>query len=279
VYRLSGLAILDDMADQPELGDVQQTLYIPLLDRAKYTRSGGRLLDDPKAVEIVNALRPDETQFGGSGSVFTVARTAIYDYWVRQFLQAHPDGTVVELGSGLNSRFERVDNGTVRWFDVDLPDTVAVRRRFFEDTDRRRTVAASVLDTGWMDAVGAPGPPYFLVSEGVLVYLRYDEVHRALRQIVERFPGAQLAIDTYPAAMMRQQHRMAAKKHIAEWQWSCEDPRELESVGLRVRDTASCRRPPAAVRANISLRDRAVLSLLDLVSGGLLRLTLFDIAS
>src|SRR5262245_9256127 len=113
----------------------------------------------------------------------------------------------------------------------------------------------------------------------MLVYLERDDVHRALRQIVDRFAGAQLAIDTYPAGMMRQQHRMAAKKHIAEWQWSCEDPRELESLGLRVRDTASYRRPPAEVRANIPLRDRAVLSLPDLVSGGSLRLTLFAIAS
>ena len=269
------------MVDQPapELGDVQQTLFIPLLARAEYTRSGGPLLNDPKAVEIVTALGPDNARFGGSGSMFTVVRTAIFDQWVGQFLLAHPDGTVVELGSGLNSRFERLDNGTLRWFDVDLPDTVAVRRRFFADSERRRTVAASVLDTSWVDAVGDAPPPYFLVSEGMLVYLQPDEAHGALRQIVDRFPGAELAIDTYPPAMMRRQHQLAAKRQIARWQWACDDPRELESLGLSVRETASYRRLPAALRPLIPLRYRALLSVADLVTGGMLGLTLFDVSS
>ena len=269
------------MVDQPapELGDVQQTLFIPLLGRAEYTKSGGRLLHDPKAVEIVTELGPDKARFGGSGSMFTVVRTAVFDHWALQFLRAHPDGTVVELGSGLSSRFERLDNGTVRWFDVDLPDTVAVRRRFFADSERRRTVAASVLDTSWVDAVGDGAPPYFLVSEGMLVYLQPDEAHRALRQIVERFSGAGLAIDTYPAAMMRRQHRLAANRRIARWQWACDDPRELESLGLSVRDTASYRRLPAPLRPLIPLHYRALLSLFDRMTGGMLGLTLFDVGS
>jgi O-methyltransferase involved in polyketide biosynthesis len=48
----------------------------------------------------------------------------------------------VELGTGLNTRFERVDNGTVHWIDLDLPDTIALRRRYFADTERRQMVGA-----------------------------------------------------------------------------------------------------------------------------------------
>ncbi|HEY2791193.1 MAG TPA: class I SAM-dependent methyltransferase [Micromonosporaceae bacterium] len=265
------------MTGQPDLGEVQQTLYIPLLSRAAYTRSGGPLLRDPKAVEIVEALDPDRQKFGGTGDVFTVLRTAIYDYWVSQFLKAHPSGTVVELGSGLNSRFERVDNGEVRWFDVDLPDTVAVRRRFFADSDRRHTVAASVADTDWMDPVTSAPGPYFLVSEGVLVYLRPEDATRSLRQIAERFAGSQFALDTYTASMMRKEHSMAAKRHIARWQWACDDPRELEPLGLRVRDSASYRRPPEPMRKSIPLRHRALMSLVDRAAGGMVALTLFDL--
>lgn len=49
-------------------------------------------------------------------------RTVILDTWVRDFLAGHPAGTVVDIGTGLNSRFERVDNGQVHWIDLDLPD-------------------------------------------------------------------------------------------------------------------------------------------------------------
>ncbi len=262
----------------PDLGEVQQTLYLTLLARAAETTSRRPLLRDQKAVEMVAAIDPDRKRFGGGGSSFTVLRTAIYDHWVTGFLAAHPDGTVVELGSGLNTRFERVDNGRVTWFDVDLPDTVALRGRFFTDTDRRHTIAASVLDEPWLDTVAATGGPYLFVSEGVLVYLPGDEVERVLGRIVARFPGARVAIDTYTAAMTRRQHQMAARRDLARWQWSCDDPTTLEHLGLRVRETASYRNPPAAMRrAGMPLRYRTLLPLLDRAAGGMVTLTLFDV--
>ena len=145
------------MADrrQAELGAVQQTLFIPLAARARETGRRRPLLRDPKAVEMVGSIDFDEAVYGrgwGAGFV-TVLRTLILDWWVRQFLAEHPAGTVIELGTGLNTRFERTDNGTAHWIDLDLPDTIELRRNFFADTGRRRMIAASVLDEDWLPAV------------------------------------------------------------------------------------------------------------------------------
>ena len=189
---------------QARLGAVQQTLFITLAARAAQSQ---RKL-----------------------------RTAIIDCWVRGFLAAHPGGTVVELGTGLNTRFERVDNGRVHWLDLDLPDTIDLRRKFFADTGRRRMVAASVLDEGWLpEAARSPGP-YFFVAEVVLVYLPRDHVLATPARIAQRFPGALLALDTYPGRTFEQQHRLAARKGMdARWAWACDDPRSLERSGLEVR--------------------------------------------
>ncbi|MGP3999547.1 class I SAM-dependent methyltransferase [Streptomyces sp. 8N706] len=65
-------------------------------------------------------------------------RTLLFDHWVRDFLRRHPDGTVVELGTGLNTRYERVADGRAHWFDVDLPDVIELRPAFFADGERRR---------------------------------------------------------------------------------------------------------------------------------------------
>lgn len=51
-------------------------------------------------------------------------------------LAGHPDTTVVDLDRGLSTRFDRLDNGCLRWFDLDLPDTMPLRRKFFTDSDR-----------------------------------------------------------------------------------------------------------------------------------------------
>ncbi|NUR59733.1 MAG: class I SAM-dependent methyltransferase, partial [Catenulispora sp.] len=122
------------MAEQVkvELGAVQETLFIPLAGRARESGRKHPVVRDPKAVEIVDAVDFDVRRYSrGWGGGVTVLRTAVFDEYVRAFLAEHPDGTVVELGTGLNTRFDRVDNGRVRWIDLDLPDTIALRRRFF----------------------------------------------------------------------------------------------------------------------------------------------------
>jgi O-methyltransferase involved in polyketide biosynthesis len=98
---------------QARLGAVQETLFIPLAGRARETRKKRPVLRDPKAAEMVASIDYDAAKYGrGAGGLVTVLRSAIFDSWVRAFLDAHPAGTVVEIGTGLNTRFERVDNGS-----------------------------------------------------------------------------------------------------------------------------------------------------------------------
>ena len=115
-----------------DLAEVSETLMIPLWSRAMESERRRGLLHDPKAREIVAALDYDfETRFAGRRHLAFRAclRTVLIDRWVRAFLAAHGEATVVEIGTGLNTRFERVDDGRVRWFDLDLPDSLALRRR------------------------------------------------------------------------------------------------------------------------------------------------------
>jgi len=103
-----------------ELGLVQQTLFFPLLARARETESKRPLLRDPKAVELTRAIDFDPAAYQSTMRFIVVIRTMIFDWWVRQFLAEHPDGTVVELGSptagwrSTRTRSRR-SNGSTRW--------------------------------------------------------------------------------------------------------------------------------------------------------------------
>ena len=262
---------------QVRLGAVQETLFIPLAARARETQRKHPVLRDPKAVELVQSIDYDAGKYSrGAGGLVTVLRTAIIDFWVRSFLAAHPAGTVAEIGTGLNTRFERVDNGQVQWFDLDLPDTIELRRAFFADTGRRRMIAASALDEDWLPDVARSRGPYFFVADGVLVYLPEDQVMAMLARLAERFPGALLVLDTYPKRTLDQQHRLAAKKGIdARWAWSCDDPRSLERLGLEVMESATVTRPPRAMRAQLPARYRYLMPLADPVLGREMAITLF----
>ena len=269
------------MADlvKVELGPVQETLFIPLAARARETRRRRPVLRDPKAAEILASVDFDTTKYGrGWGGAITVLRTAIFDYWVSDFLTEHPAGTVVEIGTGLNTRFERVGAGQAHWFDLDLPDTIELRRRFFADSGRRRMVAASVLDQDWLPAAGDSPGPYFFAAEGVLVYL--DQAPQVIARIARGFPGALIALDTYSQRTLGQQHRLAARKHMdALWAWSCDDPRTLESLGLELAQQAAVTRPTPALRERLPRRYRFVLPAARRVVGDLATVTLFRASS
>ncbi len=266
---------------QARLGAVQQTLFIPLAARASQTQKRHPVLRDPKAAEIVRSIDYDAAKYGrGAGGFVTVLRTAIIDFWVRSFLAAHPAGTVVEIGTGLNARFERVDNGQVHWFDLDLPDTIDLRRNFFADTSRRQMIAASALDEDWLPAVARSRGPYFFVADGVLVYLPEDQVMATLARMAERFPSALLALDTYPKQTFDRQHRLAASKGIdARWAWACDDLRSLERFGFEVMESATLARPPRAMRGQLPARYRYLMPLADPLLGRAMAITLFRASS
>ena len=268
------MAVMTDKV-QARLGPVQQTLFIPLAGRARETRRKRPVLRDPKAVEIVESVDFDTAKYGRDwGGAVSVLRTAIFDWWVRAFVAEHPAGTVVEIGTGLNTRFDRVDNGQVHWIDLDLPDTIELRRKFFADSGRRRMVAASVLDDDWLPAVRDSPGPYFFAADGVLVYL--SQAPQVMARIAERFPGSLIAFDTYDQRMLERQHRRAAKKDMAaRWAWSCDDPRSLESLGLDVVAEAAITRPPAGLRAQLPAQYRYLLPLARPILGDVIAVTLF----
>lgn len=245
-----------------ELGDVQRTLFFPLAARGRATRAKRPLLRDPKAVEIIESVDFELAPIApGPTALLVTIRSLVFDWWVRRFLAEHPDGTVIELGTGLNTRFERTDNGTAHWIDLDLPDTIELRRRFFADTERRQMVAASLAGEDWLAAVEQRQGPYFFVSDGVLVYLTEDEVTGTLARIAARFPGAMVAFDTYTRATFGQEHKMAAKRDVAPWRWACDDPRSLERLGLTLLESVAVSGLPAGLRAQLPATYRYLLPL------------------
>ncbi|MGZ3103410.1 class I SAM-dependent methyltransferase [Streptomyces sp. H72] len=211
---------------KPLLGTVQETLLIPLYARAVETRKEQALLRDPRAEEIVASIDYDFGRFDGLPSLTgALLRTLLFDRWAADFLSAHPQGTVVEIGTGLNTRYERVDNGRARWFELDLPDVIALRRRFFTDTARRTMIASSVTGDAWAAEVtsGTDGP-YLLLAEAVLPYLDEAAVHQVVDLLADRFPGSLLALDTAgPGFFDTQEQHDALSRVEARMRWYCPD--------------------------------------------------------
>jgi O-methyltransferase involved in polyketide biosynthesis len=107
-----------------------------------------------------------------------------------------------------------------------------------------------------------------------------EHVMAALARLAQRFPGALIALDTYPKQTFDRQHQLAARKGMdARWAWACDDPRALERSGLEVMQAASFTRPPRAMRSQLPARYRYLIPLADPVLGKAMAITLFRASS
>jgi O-methyltransferase involved in polyketide biosynthesis len=126
-------------------------------------------------------------------------RAKRYDEYFGEFLARCPGGVVVNIGCGLDSRFARADNGTVQYYDLDLPAIMAIRKQFFKETDRYHTITSSVLDFSWMDTVSEHQGPFLFLAEGVFMYLLPEDVRALVLKLKDRFPGSELVCEVVNA--------------------------------------------------------------------------------
>ncbi|MCX7593197.1 MAG: hypothetical protein N2235_05455 [Fischerella sp.] len=168
------------------LGVVQETPLIPLWARAAEIKGTDPIIVDPKSAEMLEAIDYDFDKFATAtnSQIGACLRGIIIDNWVHAYLQKHPQGSVVDIGTGLNTRFERVDNSEVSWFNLDLPDVMALRKQFFAETERRQLVKAA--DT----------QPCMFVAEGVLMFLSEHQVKQLFANLLREFPGSLFAFDS-----------------------------------------------------------------------------------
>jgi O-methyltransferase involved in polyketide biosynthesis len=156
-------------------------------------------------------------------------RGAQLDIWASQFLANHDRPVVLQIGAGLDSRVFRVDPGPdVDWYDIDFPDVIALRERFYPTREHYHLVASSATDLSWLDAIPADRPALF-IAEGVSMYLTDSDGIALLRRVVERFPTGELQLDFWSRFGTK---AMRKSNTVVRWSgsevaWSVDEPEEI----------------------------------------------------
>lgn len=180
------------------LGNVQKTLFLPAWGRAVETKKEPPLLVDDTAVEIMEKIGYDFAPMAQNlqeiSRIAWIKRSLLTDHVVEKFLSEHPDGTIINIGCGMETTFERTDNGRVRWYDLDLPDVIEIRKQFLKETDRRTFLATSFLDEAWLNEIEHDGNVLF-ISAGVFYYFEEDDVKTFFLRLLEKIPGSEIVFD------------------------------------------------------------------------------------
>jgi len=230
----------------PTLSGVAETLLLPLYIRALESQRPDALLKDDKAVALVKQMNYDSSwmtkmRVDEEDKVGLVLRNREFDRFVQDFLTRNPEAVVVHIGCGLDARFERVDNGRVEWFDLDLPEVIELRRQFIGgEGTRYHLLAHSAFDSAWLDTVSAHRPrPFLFLAEGVLMYFDEAQVKSLVLALRERFPGAELVLDAFSPFLIRMNNlRISRTKIGARYHWGLKRGKDLEqwSDGITLLD-------------------------------------------
>ena len=229
-----------------QISVLSETMLIPLWAKAVEYGRPDALLTDAEAARMKEMIDYDFGKFAGvkASQAGCCGRAALIDDEVRRFAEAHPDGVVVQLGAGLDARYERLGRPKLTaWYDLDLPDVLDLRRLLLPESGNHY-LAGSLFDEDWARTAAAHGKSVLLVSEGVLMYFEEARVKEFFAMVNRVLPGAELVFDVIPPLLLKH-----AKQHDAlgkmgkppEFKWALPDPKALESwlPGLRVERVGS----------------------------------------
>jgi len=189
------------------ISDVSSTMLITLYARARESLSKDPVITDPKAVEMIEIIKKEiagsdnpihqkilKDKYNPKLAVTMALRSRRFDRYVLDFLSENPGGTVVNLGCGLDTRFYRVDNGRVLWFDIDFPEVINLRKRFLEENSRHLFFGNSILSPELIAQVKTGGP-YLILAEGLFMYLQEADVKELLQRIQKELGTSEIVCE------------------------------------------------------------------------------------
>jgi O-methyltransferase involved in polyketide biosynthesis len=224
------------------LGNVQKTLFLPLWGRAIESKKPNPMLIDETAIKIIEQVDYDFSQITQNmddlSQIAWIRRSMYCDRAIREFLQKYPEGTIVNIGCGLDTTFERTDNGKLKWYDLDLPDVIELRSKFVRENERRQFITASFLEDEWLDKIEVKGNVLFIAA-GVFYYFKEIEIKEIIIRLVDKYPGSEILFDVSSPTGVRIANRKVVesagldeKSHLV---WGVENKKEILAWDARIR--------------------------------------------
>lgn len=179
------------------MNNVNKTLYIPLYGKS-YVSKKGIILNDKKAEEI---WEKEGFELKGKSKSKWLAyymgmRSKVFDMWLTQKMNEIEKAVVVHIGCGMDSRAERVGTKGHLWFDVDFPEVIEERKRYFKETEEYHMIDSDARKQEWMKDV-PEDVPAIVVMEGISMYLSLEELNSLLAALANHFSKIHLLMDCY----------------------------------------------------------------------------------
>ena len=214
------------MKEKIKLSGVPETMLQTIYARAKESRGRGTI-HDAKAEEITRKLDYDFSLADKDTAMRSgvIARTIVLDQLTKAWLASHPGAVVVNIACGLDTRCYRM-SGYAHWYNLDLPETMAVRERLLPEDGAISQIAMSAMDD-WGGEVKEQNAPVLIVIEGLTMYLSERDVTRVFEVISHRFPKVTVFVETMNPMIVKRFKEKSIEGSHAKFTWGIKNGEAL----------------------------------------------------
>lgn len=216
----------------------KETLLITLQAKAKDSFSKHPILNDKKAAEILQMINYDFEKLSHFGNEMMVIRAKQLDTWLQDFIKRNPNGTVLNLGCGLDTRITRINPpSTVKWFDVDFPEVIELRTSFFTNQEGYEMISSSVTELNWLEHI-PKNQPTMIIAEGMLEYLSEDQVRDLFNRLTSYFSQGQIAFDVMSSFAVNSGKDSLKETTGAVHKWTVDDITDVDKLDSELNRVA-----------------------------------------
>lgn len=217
------------MAEKMKLSGVPETMLQTIYARAKESKGRGAIHDE-KAEEIIGSLDYDFSLADKDAAMHSgvIARTIVLDRLTGAWLAGHPGAVVVNIACGLDTRCYRM-KGYSHWYNLDLPQTIAVREKLLPESGQISQIAMSAMDD-WGGEITEHGVPALVIIEGLTMYLSEADVKQIFAVISKRFEKATLFAEIMNPAVAKRFKEKSIEGSRAKFTWGIRSGKALAEL-------------------------------------------------
>lgn len=186
----------ENMSKEKLLSGVEDTLYIPLTARIYVSEKFPEFFHDEKALSLKQYI-PTKDINNNTGEYFymaSVCRQQTIDKKIIEFLGKNKQANVVFLGAGLETAYNRINNVTASFYQVDLPDVINTRKRILGNANNESLISGDMFTLDWIKEIDVNLPTMIVVS-GVYQYFHASEIINMITKMKSLIPKGELVFD------------------------------------------------------------------------------------
>jgi len=176
--------------------DIENDIWCRAMMAERYPK----LYEDSESIRLADKIgiehKNRNSQYTFYDRTVIMERLVAMDDRVGNFINRYADGIIVNVGAELDTMFGRVDNGRIKWYNVDLPERIDLRRKYMDTRDREVNIGENILDYRWLEQITKPRDTAILfVLYDMTKYFDRERLKGFLNAVWRKFPGAEVVFD------------------------------------------------------------------------------------